>query len=165
MKFTRTDHVAANLLIVDPDPLMLTAMGSVLNMQGHRCVLARSEAAALESILAGQFDVIILSIDQLQAGCDFAARLRSPELSRDVPVIFLVPELSASWLTKLAARGGVYCLLKPIDPYALIDLVDKALWMPHVAHGQIVSGPDASGHAGTPAAHLTQQHDWVKLSD
>lgn len=165
MQFTRTDYVAANLLIVDADPLMLTAMGSVLNMQGHRCVLARNEVAALESVMAGQFDVIILSIDHLQTGCDFATRLRSPELSRDVPVIFLVPELSASWLTKLAARGGVYCLLKPTDPYALIDLVDKALWMPHVAKRQVASGPNASGHAATPTAHLTLQHDWVKLSD
>ncbi len=157
--FTRTDQVASTVLVIDPDPLMLTAIGSVLDMQGHRCVLARNEAMALDSIAAGQFDVIVLSIEQLQRGCDFAARLRGseaqPAVHRDVPIIFLVPELSSHWLPKLSACGGVFSLLKPIDPYSLIDLVEKALWMPHVAKGR----------SGTPAAHLSQQNDWVKLSD
>jgi DNA-binding response OmpR family regulator len=155
MSYLRVDHVASRLLIIDHDPLMLTAIGSVLDTQGHRCVLARNESMALESIAEGLFDVIILSIDQLQVGCDFAARLRGPEIHRDVPIIFLVPELSSTWMTKLSSQGGVFCLLKPIDPYALIDLVDQALWMPHVARG----------HASLPPAHWAQQSDWVKLVD
>lgn len=163
MSFYRTDQVASTILVIDNDPLMLTAIGSVLDMQGHRCVLARNEVMSLDSIAKNQFDVIVLSIDQLQRGCDFAAKLRGPQhisdgqqpANRDVPIIFLVPELSADWLPKLAACGGVFSLLKPIDPYALIDLVEKALWMPHVAQGR----------SGVPAAHLSMQNDWIKLSD
>lgn len=155
MSFTRTDHVAATALIIDADPLMLTAVGSVLDMQGHRCVLARNESLALQSIAAGQFDVIILSIEQLHSGCEFAAQLRGPDINRDVPIIFLVPELTPAWLQKLSAHGGVFCLLKPIDPYALIDLVEKALWMPHVAKGR----------TATPSIHLSAQNDWIKLRD
>ncbi len=155
MTFSRTDQIASDVLVIDNDPLMLTAIGSVLNMQGHRTVLARTEEMALQSVVAGQFDVVVLSIDQLSSGCGFAAKLRVPELSRDVPIIFLVPELSAQWLPKLAAHGGVYSLLKPVDPYALIDLVEKTLWMPHIAKNR----------SGSPAAHFSQQKDWVKLSD
>lgn len=163
MSFYRTDPVASTILVIDHDPLMLTAIGSVLDMQGHRCVLARNEVMSLDSIAKNQFDVIVLSIDQLQRGCDFAAKLRVAQdapnggqtLNRDVPIIFLVPELSGEWLPKLAACGGVFSLLKPIDPYSLIDLVEKALWMPHVAQGR----------SGAPAAHLSRQNDWIKLSD
>ena len=155
MRFTRTDSVASTALVIDSDPLMLTALGAVLDMQGHRCVLARTEALAMASITAGQFDLIILSIDELQQGCQFAARLRAPEANRDVPIIFLVPQLAPHWLSALSAHGGVYCLLKPVDPSALLDLVDKALWLPHVAAGR---GP-------LPAGHLTAQPqaDWVTL--
>ncbi len=155
MVFTRVDHVTSSVLIIDNDPLMLTAMGSVLDMQGHRAVLARNEEMAMQSIADGQFDVIILSIEQLQSGCDFASKLRGSPMARDLPIIFLVPELSSTWLTKLAAHGGVFCILQPVDPYALIDLVEKALWMPHIARSRI----------GTAPAHLSAQNDWVKLVD
>lgn len=155
MTFLRTDTVASSVLLIDNDPLMLTAMGSVLDMQSHRAVLARNEEMALRSIAEGQFDVIVLSIEQLASGCAFAAKLRASENAGDVPIIFLVPELSRSWLPKLASHGGVYCLLKPIDPYALIELVERALWLPHIARGR----------SGAPPAHLHQQSDWVTLCD
>ena len=155
MTFLRTDAVTSSVLLIDNDPLMLTAMGSVLDMQGHRAVLARNEEMAMRSIAEGQFDVIVLSIEQLGSGCAFAAKLRGPEIARDVPIIFLVPELSSSWQPKLSAHGGVFCLLKPVDPYALIELVEKSLWLPHVAHTR----------SGAPIAHLKQQSDWVKLFD
>ena len=155
MTFLRADTVASSVLLIDNDPLMLTAMGSVLDMQGHHAVLARTEEMAMRSIAEGQFDVIVLSIEQLGSSCAFAAKLRGPEIARDVPIIFLVPELSNSWLPKLAAHGGVFCLLKPVDPYELIELVEKTLWLPHVARAR----------SGAPAAHLKQQNDWVKLTD
>lgn len=169
MTFQRTDAAASSILLIDSDPLMLTAMGAVMDMQGHRVVLARNEEMALRSIGAGQFDVIVLSIENLASGCDFAAQLRGPEIARDVPIIFLVPELSRHWLAQLSAHGGVFCLLKPVDPYELIELVEKSLWLPHVAHGRLVharSGKASSPSNGSspPAAHLPQQSDWVKLS-
>ncbi len=169
MTFLRTDTAASSILLIDSDPLMLAATGAVMDMQGHRVVLARNEEMALRSIAEGQFDVIVLSIEALASGCEFAAKLRGPEIARDVPVIFLVPELSASWLPQLSAHGGVFCLLKPVDPHALIELVEKSLWLPHVAHGRLAhahSGKASSPSSGNspPATHLTQQSDWVKLS-
>lgn len=175
MSFQRTDAAASSLLLIDNDPLMLTAMGAALNMQGHRVVLARNEQMALASIVAGQFDVIVLSIEELASGCGFATKLRGPEIARDVPIIFLVPEISNHWLTQLSAQGGVFCLLKPVDPYELIELVEKSLWLPHIARGRLAhagsgkassSGKSSSPSNGSspPATHLTQQSDWVKLS-
>jgi CheY-like chemotaxis protein len=31
------------------------------------------------------------------------------------------------------AAGGTYYLRKPFDPEVLVELVQKALWMPHLA--------------------------------
>jgi CheY-like chemotaxis protein len=153
MEIRRIDQSPTSILVVDRDPLMLTAMASVLDMQGHRALLARTEEVAMKAIESSELDLIVLAIDDLKSGCEFAQRLRSLEKTRDVPVIFLVPQLTAEWSRRLHAHGGVYSLLQPIDPHALIDLVERAIWLPHIAQAKM----------GTPAAHLSRAKDWVRL--
>jgi response regulator RpfG family c-di-GMP phosphodiesterase len=153
MKFNRIDRPASTVLLVDRDPLTLTAMASVLHMQGHRGVLARTEEVAMQAILNEPIDVIVLAIEDLDAGCQFAHRLRSQERNQDVPIIFLVPKLTAEWTQPLHAHGGVYSLLQPIDPHDLIELVERAIWLPHVANLKI----------GKPNLLSGQTDDWVKL--
>ncbi len=153
MEIRRIDQSPSTILVVDKDPLMLTAMASVLDMQGHRALLARTEDVAMKAIDGNELDLIVLAIDDLASGCAFAERLRSAEKNHDVPVIFLVPQLTAEWTSRLHAHGGVYSLLQPIDPHALIDLVERAVWMPHVAKAKI----------GAPATHLSRAKDWVRL--
>lgn len=153
MEISRTDRPASTILLVERDPLMLTAMASVLNMQGHRALLARTEDVAMQAIATNQLDVIVLSIQELVAGCEFASRLRSSNRNQDVPIIFLVPQLSPEWTTQLHSHGGVYSLLQPIDPHDLIDLVERALWLPHVANGKIAA----------PNMQLHSSRDWVRL--
>lgn len=153
-KFIRRDG-QASVLVIESDPLMLTAMGSVLHMRGHRIVLARNEAIALESIQSGQFDLLILSIESLEQGCAFAARLRRGIASRDVPVVFLVPELSQRWSEKLRDEGGVFSMLKPFEPEALIEIAERALWLPHVARSRL----------GSQGTHLSHQSDWISLAN
>lgn len=153
MEIRRIDSSPSTILVVDRDPLMLTAMASVLDMQGHRALLARTEDVAIKAIESNDLDLIVLAIDDLKSGCEFAERLRSLEKTRDVPVIFLVPQLTPEWSSRLHAHGGVFSLLQPIDPYALIDLVERAVWMPHVAKAKI----------GTPSTHFGRAKDWVQL--
>jgi CheY-like chemotaxis protein len=148
-------HTHSVVLVIEPDPLMLTAMAAVLDMQGHRALLARSETVAAEAIAAQAIDLIVLSIDQLDAGTAYAARLRQIPATRDVPIIFLTPELSPAWTAQLQAQGGVFCLLKPIDPHSLLELVEKTLWMPHLAQRRVQP----------PTAHFHKTADWVRLQD
>ncbi len=154
MTFTRTDSVSSSILVVENDPLMLTAICSLMDMQGHRPVMARTEEVAMQAIASNQFDAIVLSIDGLDAGCRFATELRSTNATRDVPILFLVPEQNPNWSSRLAAHGGVFSLLKPVDPHALIELIEKVLWMPHVAKGRM----------GAPNISFGNQQDWVKLT-
>lgn len=146
-------HKSSTILVVDADALMLTAIGGVLDMQGHRVTLARSESVAAKALAGQQIDLIVLAIDAIAAGCDFAARLRGESTTREIPIIFIVPELTAASQSKLQAQGGVYCVLRSVDPHHLIDLVEKALWLPHVAQR----------HAALPQPHLQANHDWVRL--
>lgn len=165
MRYSRIDNNTSSVLIVEHDPLMLTAIGSVLNMQGHRTVLARTEEVAIEAIGQGTFDVIIFSIDALEAGCTFASRMRASSSTQDAPLIFLVPPHQGNWDEQLAAHGGVFSMIKPGDPHALIDLVEKSLWLPHVAKGR-VAAPNVLQEKVLQEKPLQEkQQDWVSLDD
>ncbi len=154
MEINRIDHPKGVILLVDRDPLMLTAMASVLNMQGHRAFMARAEEIAMQTLSAQPIDLIILAIEELEAGCQFAARLRSGEKNQDIPVIFLVPTLTPQWVAQLQTQGGVYCLLQPVDPHDLIELVERALWLPHIATLKI-GKPNMLSSEASP--------EWIKL--
>lgn len=158
MTFSRTDSMFAAVLLIESDPLMLTAMGAVLDSCGHHVVLARSEAVAMDSIAKGEFDAIVLSIEQLEAGCQFAGRLRSQANTCDTPIIFLVPNISAEGSSALAAHGGVFSMLKPAEPDSLIDLVEKALWLPHIAQSH-----NAMGRKSQLKTRSAEARDWVRL--
>ena len=156
MQYTRIDRVAATILIVEPDPLMLTALGSMMDMHGQRAVLARTQEVAKQAIGQRPIDVIVLSIEDLEGGCKFAEQLRENEATQDVPVIFLVPKQDATWTQQLRRHGGVYSLLKPYEPNALWELIEKVLWLPQLTQTR--------GQA--PKANVaTRQRDWLSLND
>lgn len=157
-KITRADKFTSSVLLIDSDPLMLTAMSSVLNMHNYRAVMARSEAVALE-VLEGpkkeSFDLIVMSFDDFELGTQVAARIRKLTATRDLPIIFLVPELSPEWSAKLASLGGIYSLMKPFEPAALVELVQKSLWMPHLTTSRM----------GNSGKVQSRQRDWISLGD
>ncbi len=153
LKIIRVDAHAATVLVVDRDPLMLTAIASVMDMHGHRAILARTEEVAMKAIVAHELDLIILAIEDLEGGGAFAARLRSHDKTRDLPVIFSGPKLTADWSAKLHSHGGIYSLLQPVDPHALIDLVDRAVWIPHIAKSKL----------GQTSSPQTAAKDWMRL--
>lgn len=157
-KITRADAHSATILVMESDPLMLTAMGSVLNMNGYRAVMSRNEQVALE-VLDGEhkeaFDLAILSIDDLNTGGSMASKIRAASHTKDIPIVFIVPELNPSWSEHLGKLGGVYSLLNPFEPEALIEIVQKCLWMPHIASSKL----------GKPSTSRTRQRDWISLDD
>ena len=152
MVITRTDSNSSTVLVIENDPLMLTAIGSVLQKNGHRAVLARTIEVAQQPIPQGQPDVIVLSIDDLRTGCQLANSLRQSETTRDVPILFLVPEQTQEWMAQLANQGGLFSMLKPIDTAALLELIDKAVWLHHIARGRL----------GGTKSHINQ-NDWITL--
>lgn len=151
-KFHRA-HASACVLVIESDALLLTAIGGALDMNGHTATLARTEKVAQQALGNQTIDLIILGIEDLETGCEFAARLRSQPGQSDIPIIFMVPELSSHWAANLQEQGGVFCILRSMDPHELLDLVQKALWMPHIAQRR----------ANPPTKHVNPTSDWIKL--
>ena len=99
------------------------------------------------------FDLIVLSfgLDALGAA-KHACELRGDIATRELPVVFLAEAFETAWIEPLNLAGGVYCLPKPFNPEVFLDLVNKALCLPHLAVAKIAP----------PKAHFAK--DWVRLS-
>ncbi len=141
------------ILIVESDPLLLTGMSAILDQKGYRCFLARETSVGIKATQAMAFDLLILSFgrDPLKAAND-ACLLRGNDSTRELPVLFLAETFEPNWIEPLNLAGGVFCLPKPFDPDVLLDLVEKALCLPHLAVAKIAP----------PKAHFAK--DWVRLS-
>ncbi|MCH8184218.1 MAG: response regulator, partial [Proteobacteria bacterium] len=72
------------------------------------------------------------------SGLELCEQLKRREALRDVPIMFLSGAQIPDIIRRSHAVGGVYYLRKPFDPEVLTDLVDKALWMPHLVGQRLV---------------------------
>lgn len=126
------------ILIIDSDPIMLTGVAAVLNMQGHECHCASDETAAIKAADDLPLDLIICDVNiHGRSGIELCNRLQDECGHSDVPVMFVSGTQVADIVRRAHEAGGAYYLRKPFDPDVLIELVDKALWMPHLVRSRI----------------------------
>jgi len=66
------------------------------------------------------------------SGLEMCEELKSHAELSDVPVMFLSGAQIPDIIRRSHAVGGTYYLRKPFDPEVLVELVHKALYMPHL---------------------------------
>lgn len=128
----------AEILIVDEDLLATAATLTALEAGGHIVFHATDRQAALRIARSKALDLLICDINVAgDNGLELARELRRLPGMEDVPVMFI----SRSQLPDIVRRshdaGAAYYLRKPLDPDVLIDLVGKALWLPHLVQTRL----------------------------
>jgi DNA-binding response OmpR family regulator len=128
----------AEILIVDADPYTLLGTAAVLDMAGYVCHCARDRQAALKGARTLGLDLVICDVHLGgESGLDVCRELRLIPGMQDVPVMFV----SATQLPDIVRRsheaGAAYYLRKPFDPDVLVELVGKALWLPHLVSSRL----------------------------
>lgn len=137
-------HEPAVILIIDNDPIMLTGIAAVLNMSGYECHCARDSAAATKAVQTLALDLIICDVDLgPQCGLELCGQLRQMPGVEDVPMMFISSSQTPDIVRRSHAAGGSYYLRKPFDPNVLVELVGKALWMPHLVQSRVATVPEA----------------------
>jgi DNA-binding response OmpR family regulator len=132
----------AIILIIDNDPIMLTGIAAILNMSGYECHCARDTMAAGKACRSLALDLIVCDMDLgAQSGLDLYRELRKIPGMDDVPVMFISSSQSPDIVRRSHEAGAAYYLRKPFDPEVLIELVNKALWMPHLVQSRMASLP------------------------
>ena len=133
-----TPQVPAVILVVDEDALAMTGTAATLNMVGYECHCARDAEAALKAARALSLDLVICDVKlQGESGLELCLELRQEPGNEDVPVLYVSDSQATDIIRRSHDAGGAYYLRKPFDPDVLIELVGKALWMPHLVQSRV----------------------------
>lgn len=123
------------LLLVDDESQILDSLSTILTAAGYQCCMAANEETAMRLASEVDPDLIISDINLAgQSGLELCERLKQQALTKDVPVMFVSGAQVPDIIRRAHAAGGTYYLRKPFDPEVLLELVDKALWMPHLSN-------------------------------
>lgn len=136
----------AGILLIDDEPETLADLAEILGRGGFSCRCAKDADTARTMAMQFTPDLMISDINLGgQNGLELCASLKEacPALM-DVPVIFLSAAQIPHIIRRAREAGGTFYLRKPVDPDVLIELVDKALWMPHLV-GHQSTRPKALG--------------------
>jgi DNA-binding response OmpR family regulator len=126
------------ILVLDPDALTLTAIAASLHLTGYECLCARDGEAAVKAALAESLDLIICDVNvDGDRGLEICKQIRELPEREDVPVMFISANQTPDIIRRSHDAGGTYYLRKPFDPEVLLELVDKALWMPHLVETRL----------------------------
>jgi CheY-like chemotaxis protein len=133
---TFTNHAQPPLVLaIDDEPEVLGQLATVLGGAGYVCHCSASADDALRFAESNTPDLIISDINLAgQSGLDMCEQIKNRPEMYDVPVMFLSGVQIPDVIRRSHAAGGSYYLRKPFDPEVLLELVDKALWMPHLVH-------------------------------
>jgi len=122
------------ILVVDDELEIVEQLNGLFTAAGYQCHCARSCEQAVELARSVSPDLIVSDINLAgHSGLRLCERLRQEEGLLDVPLMFLSGAQIPDIVRRSHAAGGTYYLRKPFDPQVLLELVDKALWMPHLA--------------------------------
>ncbi|NUQ65662.1 MAG: response regulator [Pirellulales bacterium] len=121
------------VLVVDDEPQVLGEVAAVLSAAGFSCQCCSTPEAAAEYTRSNAPDLIISDINlNGRSGLELCEHIKEDPALKDVPVMFLSGAQIPDIIRRSHAAGGTYYLRKPFDPTVLVELVDKALWMPQL---------------------------------
>jgi DNA-binding response OmpR family regulator len=133
------------ILVIDPDALTLTAIAASLHLSDYECICARDGEAALKAANSESLDLIICDVDvERGQGMELAKEIRQLPAQQDVPVMFISARQAPDIIRRSHEAGAAYYLRKPFDPEVMLELVDKALWMPHLVGNRLSRGRKAT---------------------
>ncbi len=123
----------AVILAIDDEAQVLGEVAQALSNTGYAYHCCSTAEAAREQAREIRPDLIISDINLgTDNGLELIEQMKRDQELADVPVIFLSGAQIPNIIRRAHAAGGTYYLRKPFDPEVLIELVEKALWMPHL---------------------------------
>jgi two-component system chemotaxis response regulator CheY len=133
-----TTREPAEILVIDDDSLALASTAAALDSAGHIVYQARDRMSALRIARIEALDLVVCDVNLgADSGLDLSRELRRLPGMQDVPVMFISRTQLPDIVRRSHEAGAAYYLRKPLDPEVLIDLVGKALWLPHLVQTRL----------------------------
>jgi DNA-binding response OmpR family regulator len=120
--------VAAQILIVDDDPDIVTAIQVNLELDGYGVHIARDGSEAVEIARQVRPEVVLLDLVMPGLdGYDVLEALQGDARTRQCRVIFLTAKSSAAGDVRARSQGAIDHIVKPFAPADLLARVRAAL--------------------------------------
>jgi CheY-like chemotaxis protein len=151
------------VLVIDPDPISLLGTAATLHGRGFEVHCSQSPEAALKAARLQPLDLIISDVDvEGTSGIEIVSAIHELPERGDVPAMFLSAAQMPDVISRRFRNGSAFFLRRPFDPALFLDLVDKALWMPHLVKTHInrphISLGANAGFNTAPAATTARSH-------
>jgi DNA-binding response OmpR family regulator len=147
---TTVERQPAEILLIDEDQACAASAAGVLEAAGYSVHSARERSAALRCARLQAVDLVICDVNLGgQSGLDLCREIRKLPGMLDVPVMFVSSAQAPDIVRRSHEAGGAYYLRKPLDSEVLLDLVGKALWLPHLVQSRL-SMHQAAAHSVPP---------------
>lgn len=128
----------AEILVIDDEAEALTSTTAVLQAAGHIVHPASDRITALRVARRCALDLIICDVNLAgNSGLELTRELKQLPGMQDVPVMFISRTQLPDIIRRSHDAGAAYYLRKPLDPEVLTELVNKALWLPHLVRAQV----------------------------
>lgn len=128
----------ATILVIDNDPITLANIAAVLEAKGHSVHIALDEHSAMKSASALPLDLILCDVNLRGAsGLELCRAIQKECGLYDVPLMFMSATQTPDIIRRAHDMGGAYYIRKPFDQDVLCELVDRALWMPHLVNSRL----------------------------
>jgi CheY-like chemotaxis protein len=135
------------VLVVDADPFSLTGIAAVLNLSGYECHMAQDSVAALRAAESLQLDLVVCDVDlKGTSGVELCHHIRRVRTCEALPFVFISDDARHDVLRMTRDMGSVYYVRKPLDPEVLLELVEKAVWMPHLVTARVEQAQTSHPH-------------------
>lgn len=140
------------VLVIDPDPLTLTAIAAMLDSAQFKVYCARDKIAAIKGATHLALDLIICdeSVDDAD-GEEVISDLRAIPNRDDVPILYMSHRQLPDIISRNTQAGVAYHIKKPLEPARLMDTIDKALFELPLINNQI-KNKLKKPHFPTPAS-------------
>ena len=138
------------ILVVEYDPLELTALADSLHTAGYDVVSARGPETALKAVRTTCFDLAVVNVNlRGRSGEKLREEIQTLDLNRETPYLFLSEKQKPDVILRRYENEGVFHLRTPFDVTVFLDLVDRAMWLPHLVTAHIGSTAVSSKHEET----------------
>jgi EAL domain-containing protein (putative c-di-GMP-specific phosphodiesterase class I)/CheY-like chemotaxis protein len=150
------------IVLVDDDDNLLRAFGRALERAGHDVTRIGDGRAACElmaNLDIKEVDVVVTDLSMPGAGGLDVMRA-AHRLDPDLPVLLMTGLPSVETAVQALERGAFRYLLKPIEPEALREAVDRAVELRQSARSRVPDVPSTSNPPSSRARlELSQRFD------
>ncbi|MFK7766435.1 MAG: response regulator [Mariniblastus sp.] len=133
-----SEILSAAILVVDSDAESLYSIASILITNQYCVTTARNACTAVEMAKHQTLDLIISETHIGDSrGEELVGSIRHFPDKSDVPALFVSATQKPGVIYRADAGGAGFHLKKPIDQKLLLEMVERALWLPHLVQSHI----------------------------